>query len=441
MLYTPYTILSSDMYPFGTGYVYMCSVTADNRSPKGDEPVGGMASALNGKKPGERFILAVPPAVSMMGNMDDRQRVRPNAWLLVVMEVHRPEAAAGPAPSITAPAAPVSPTATSSSSNDDPNSLKNRMAKLSQQASGRPAPIPVAGSINQAMAGSNNAAAGASPAPNTYTAPATREPVNSTSQAPVSHQQPHHHSQHHDHENNNAIAIIPGQEARSFYGSEAPAEFRGSRSSNSQQMDVFSSQSIIMLQQSLSSVQTSVIQLHGKMDSLLAVSGGGAGGGNSQLMQMQQQMMMLQQQIVRSGSGPGFNTAADNPLKPKGEEIVAILQSMMEEYDRKKSAGGVSDAANEKLAKLEEKLEALQVFFSYEYVNKLFPYSENSYVALSFPPPVPTFCLSMHTYLFTYFTPHYSCHIGFLLVRRILAILHRNYSCATRSSCRRSRTC
>jgi hypothetical protein len=79
-------------------------------------------------------------------------------------------------------------------------------------------------------------------------------------------------------------------------------------------------------------------------------------------MQMQQQMMMLQQQITRSGSGPGFNTAVDNPLRPKGEEIVTILQSMMEEYDRKKSGSGMSDAANEKLAKLEEKLETLQVF-------------------------------------------------------------------------------
>jgi hypothetical protein len=105
------------------------------------------------------------------------------------------------------------------------------------------------------------------------------------------------------------------------------------------------------------------MQLHGKVDTILSGTGQsalvpGSSGMSPQMLQMQQQMQWLQQQLGGKGSFASVGSA-NNPLRPKAEEVMSIMSSMIEEYEKKAGAG--SDGAKEQLAKLQERLETLQV--------------------------------------------------------------------------------
>lgn len=127
-----------------------------------------------------------------------------------------------------------------------------------------------------------------------------------------------------------------------------------------------SSPNVMLLQQSVSTIQASIMQLHGKMDTLLA---GGVGAGSSssstagmspQMIQMQQQMLQMQM-MMNGGKTLSLPGGAPHPIRMKGDEIITIIASMVEEYDKKAGAGG--DGLKEQIGKLQEKLETMQVLY------------------------------------------------------------------------------
>ena len=123
----------------------------------------------------------------------------------------------------------------------------------------------------------------------------------------------------------------------------------------------------MLLQQSVSTIQASIMQLHGKVDSLVAggVAAGAASstaGMSPQMIQMQQQMMQMQMMINGGGKTLTLPGGAPHPIRIKGDEIITILASMVDEYDKKAGAGG--DSLKDQIEKLQEKLETLQVLYT-----------------------------------------------------------------------------
>jgi hypothetical protein len=145
-------------------------------------------------------------------------------------------------------------------------------------------------------------------------------------------------------------------------------------------------QQLSQIQQLLGGLNSSVIQLHGKLDNVgmqITTSSSNNNSnssmnnnGNNNMMQQMMQMMQGQQfqnsnqfnnnnNINRNNN----NNINNSNIRIKSDDLVSSIEAIVAEYEQcmneNKNGGG---AAKEALTKLEDKIEVLQVIYKYNYV-------------------------------------------------------------------------
>ena len=376
-------------------------VTVDGGSA--DEPFGGLSSSLLNRKKGDRYIIAIPPSILQRGTVDMHARQRPQAWMAVEIEImkvkdgskEKKEKKEKKSDTVaTEQRVPFdngdSPEKTRS------NSIKDRMAALSQAGGGMQMGAPLQVSQpqldthaqdqqmqnqqmqnqqmqnqqmqnqqmqnqqmqNQQMQNQQmqNQQMQNQQMQNQQNAPQQRgvEPqyqqqqqYNSYQQQTTQHNMYGQQSQDHQggYDNRYAVALVPGQEARSHFMGDTsqsaiygrfPAERMGQGDGNN-----------TIVQQTVSNIQSGVMQLNSKVDALMSMQG------------INPQMMGY----MGNGMGSGFrgNNPSVGSMKGRGEEVIAMITSMVEEFDKKANSTSQDDSAFKgQIEKLEAKVETLQ---------------------------------------------------------------------------------
>lgn len=335
--------------------------------------VGGICDGLMGCRKGDKVWFGIPPKLAYSGGEDLTSRIRPSAWLLVEVDVIKVKSSGDKEDKKKGKKTKETKKDEENISQDfapKNNDLLSRMANLSQQNGGA--------TLAQAL-GRNSLRTSSKDPIQTEVEVESIVPV--TAVNPVQHQNVEPQNSHristtpkqYSNGNDYAMTVVDGQEAKSYYNSAPMSSYNGGMegnvdpkfnvsSSSTQSSSTFNTNNLNQVNQSLIGLQSSLIQLHNKLDQMnmqvLANQSMGIGGN---FMQMNQMHLLQQQQQYNQNRRPNnpLIQIVDNHVQLRKEEVFEAIETIVREYEtivNERNTTGSKDV----ILKLEEKIETLQ---------------------------------------------------------------------------------
>ena len=348
--------------------------------------VGGVCDGLIGCRKGDKVWLGIPPKLAYCGGEDLASRIRPSAWLLVEVDVIKVKSSNDKEDKKKSKKSASKEIKKEDENNYQDSASKNndilsRMANLSQQNGG--AILAQALGRNSLRASSNDPIQAEveveSITPVTTTVN-TAQHQYTEKEIQYNHRTPEVTKQHSS-GNDYAITVMEGQEAKSYYSSAPTSSYNAGvdvnvdpksniYSNSTQSSSSFNNNNnnnLNQVNQSLISVQGSLIQLHNKIDQMsmqvFANQSMGIGGNfmhmnQMHLLQQQQQQQQNQYNQNRRHINPLIQTS-DNHVQLRKDEIFEAIEMIVNEYEtivNERNTTGSKDL----VSRLEEKIETLQ---------------------------------------------------------------------------------